>query len=325
VALADWKRLALRLAGAYARSRAWHGTRHVIEGVVAERPVRVSILERVDGSCKTRVVAAAPGAVGLRMRVARGHVYPLGRLLGIQDLKVDRPIFDARFVVKARDREFALAWLDDETCRLLLIADDARYHVEGERVVALHRGAGDDALVERIVHAVAALGNRGFGLRRDWETAAAALGGAVVGDGPWRPGGDVHIAREGAAGLAIDAFLDGGALWTRVRARRLSADPDAFIAQPEGDRAPSGLDPVFFSIGSLRVYAAASARTRTRLEGARALIEACAPRRVIADAGTVTVLFDGHVAAAERLAPAAALAEALAVDVRPTTAAGPFR
>jgi hypothetical protein len=298
-----------------------------------------------DESRGMRVTAPAPGGERLELDVHRGHVYPLGRALGIQDVLVGDPVFDDRFIVKCNDDELARAWLDDAARAAISATGDAyAFQVLDGRVAVTRSGwapEDDAAGLEAALQAAVALAGAGTRLLGRWRSAAERLGGRlVVAGGTWGIDGEVVLELvHPVARILVDTRFEalGGrgprTLWTRARSPRspggvqdrwaVHARERRFSSTP---RLPEGQlvgDAGFAA--RWRCLADDPARLSVRLTPARQmLLRDLAPAAVVGEPGEVTAWLPGFVADPARLSRLADLVAELAVDSG-AAAGGPYR
>lgn len=298
-------------------------------------PVVLSLEVDEYAAPETRVAADAPGGEALKLRIRRGHVYPLGRALGIQDVRIGDGSFDDQFVVKANDPTFARLWLDAAVLRAVEAAGEYPFDLKGGGAVAQRVGTERDlVLLDAVLRAVAALGRQGARLVAEWTALATALGAEVRGGDPRRFATDGSLGMEleaGRARVAAEPFFghpDGGRrgarLMTRVRAARTGARTDAFDLAPPEPRPPKrrrGLKAVEYGFFG-EDPDALRARLTSKVHGLLAELTAW---RVIADGRQVTVWLDGLELDRARLRRAIDLVAALAVEITPPLSPGPYR
>ena len=289
------------------------------------------------------LAAAVPGATGLALHIASGHVYPFGRALGFMDEEVGSEAFDLQFVVKTRDLPYARTWLSRSVRADMLAAYDYVYLLSDQRLEA--RGRYHEpcttSMLGAAIRAVTDIAGRSRQLRDAWEPMAAAVGGSVVTDA-WRADGSPAVAVDRPTGsLTIDVVYarlgrERPRLHTRVRARRMAAsEPDRYALYPREhgwrrrpvlarplSRAPLTSAP---AAKAFALRAEQPIRASARFGPARgALLEALgADVSVLAERDRVELWLPGFCEDVERMRAAVALVERLAVN-RPDSA-GPYR
>jgi hypothetical protein len=278
-------------------------------------PVASSLRQRIpDQTDRCFLWGPAPGSRGLELDVRHGHVYPMGRALGVQDVSLGDGPFDDRFVVKTNDPDFACAWLNAPLrAELLALVDHVAFTLVEERLRVEELTPMVDG--EQRLRALALaerLSRRGRGLLDEWRALAGRLGGQVSAPGDvWVADGSASVTldRRGST-VVVDALADLRPLVTRLRCRRLGVS--------------AGDDEAFDATWLAEVLAGDD-----RLVGGVALaqlVRACVPLEVRLEAAEAVVLLAGFVAGAERLAAAADLAVALAErDAGVAAPRGPYR
>jgi hypothetical protein len=290
----------------------------------------------------TRASALAPGSARLALHVKHGYVYPLGKILGFQDITVGHPTFDDVFVVKGNHEELARTWLGARCCDTLLAAREQEFQVRrGRASTPWHRHREPITLIATL-RALSALAGRGWALADEWEKAAQALGGELHGESSgghhcFSPIGELWIDTDRYGSSArVDAWLGGiemvsasRSLYVRASCRRPGPSFDGFAILDERS-SPSRKAPPRTSIGSASlgtaytVHAAEPERVTGRLTPrALELMSAVRPTAVVTAEDRVIAYLRGFEGDAGRLAAALELVALLAED-RPVDS-GPYR
>jgi hypothetical protein len=292
----------------------------------------------------TRLVAPALGAQLIELRVHHGYVYPIGRALGFQDVRVGDPDFDDRFIIKCNDDELARAWLDDAARAAVSAASDAyAFSVHDSVVLATRSGAHpeeDPAALEHALRATAVLARAGQRLLERWRLVAAQLGGRLsTREGRWGTGDEMVLElSQPNASIRVDVVFERLAqrgersLWTRARTRRSAAVQDRWAVHPRSrkyrptPRMEEG-EPVSDAAFARRFRCLADdlPRLAARLTPARrVLLKDLSPAAIAGEPGEVIAWLPGFVHDPARLSRLADLVAELALEVDGTPS-GPYR
>jgi hypothetical protein len=194
----------------------------VVEGVAVRASLHTSLAAGVDPGhlIGTSVHAAVPPhPPSLRLSVARGYIYPIGRPF-FQDLRVGDPRFDDTFIVKGAPDELVRLWLAPPVREAMFGAVDWQFGLEPERAWAtLGRIESSAPILVSALTAVARLARRSHDLADERSKVAGGLGGSAP-DTPWdgEPGHPIRLDREGTP-IAIEHLH--GKLGNRWRAPKL--------------------------------------------------------------------------------------------------------
>lgn len=150
---------------------------------------------QIQDTLATDVACRAPSPFGFRLSIHRGHVYPIGRALGIQDIVVGDAAFDDRFIIKSDSESLARLWLDARTRAAMLGADDYEFRLTDDLATAHYFGFDTvPAVLESAMRATAGLTARGRRIAGELQALATTLGGRLqIVDGEWRPDGQTAI------------------------------------------------------------------------------------------------------------------------------------
>lgn len=136
------------------------------------------------------------GANPLHLDVRHGYVYPIGRAIGIQDIRIGHEEFDDVFIVKSNDETLARLWLQAPTRGRMLIARGFRFSVRKGRVEAAYMESPVDGdIVLAAIRAVVGLANRSRELHAEMQELALSVDGTVYG-APERLFSALHIVAE---------------------------------------------------------------------------------------------------------------------------------
>ncbi|MEM9490913.1 MAG: hypothetical protein AAGC55_17325, partial [Myxococcota bacterium] len=297
----------------------------------------------VSGSEMTWLTSPAPFSAGLRLAVSHQESYPFREAFSIASGDSE---FDQRFAIKTNDGPFARVWLDEHVRDCIAASDGYHFILEDGscRAWRFCSGGGDDELA-RAMRALAALSERGRLLHREWLGLADRLGGKLIAAPAHATSGGamvIHVklahATVAVAGFfgALGRRRPGRGVLTRVRCTRPTPSRDYYaIHDALGRRAlrprlPVPLHPLLID------HPAVADRYRIECQDPdlaaqrfdRRLCEriiAAQPEIIIGDPRQVTVFFLEFEVDVARMRAGVAIAESLAVDVRPQGLAGPYR
>ncbi len=250
----------------------------------------------------TRVVAQAPGAQGLRLKLStEGVLATVGKALGLGDLQLGDAAFDERFLVRGNDPAITAAWLSPKVRGALMESGrEYGFALEDGAVKAQRTGLEHDP--ERLaaaMRAVAALAGGGALLVLGWRRLATALGGTLT-DRIFIPGRIRFDTELEGRQLTIETCADPPSTLFR-RGLGVKDAPRLELAAGEAlDSLP----------GSALLFRA----------GAEAAWRAIQPARLTCDGETATVSFAGFIPDVARFRGATALV--CAFEPRPS---GPYR
>lgn len=120
----QWRRLADAVGGAYLPGGFWRSDR--VQARVGPWTLTLDTFAQGNGessSTYTRLRAPYRSRDGFRFRAHHAGVFtPIGKWLGMQDIDVGDPVFDAAFVLKGRDEAKVRAVFADPKIRQLMLA-----------------------------------------------------------------------------------------------------------------------------------------------------------------------------------------------------------
>ena len=210
-----------------------------IEGVELSCRVRQNYEAGTARNSTSTVAEATPPAMPpkLRLSIARGYIYPLGRPF-FQDIRTGDEAFDDRFIVKGSNEELVRLWLSPRAREHIGAAEDWSFSLRpGQAIAELDRAESSRAVLVSALHGLAALAGRGLALGNELDRLAGGIGGRRE-PGGWdgELGRPIELDAEGTRctvehrhGRFGNRWRAPSALYTRVACPRAEGATRGFL------------------------------------------------------------------------------------------------